>query len=330
MSVSGSLRFTVIIPLFNKREFVIQAIESVLTQGYDNFDLLVVDDGSTDGSVDLVVETINDPRLQVIRQSNQGGAGGQARNTGMAAAQGEWFAFLDADDFWLPNHLAELAAMVEHVGQPALVSTRPIELPVGAAASVDLRTQSDMRKVNYFKEAGRQIGQNNCSSSAIHRDIFKKIGGFINVRSGPDLEYWARIALQYPYFLSDRVTSVYYRGNVGNMERIEAQSKGKQERSPNKLADVSPSLAMLSNKAERDPSLFEREDIRAYVNGRLHAGMRISLRRSDPRRARALYRLMIGAVYCRTYALALVACLPPLAVNVLNMGYDLVGKVKPK
>ena len=98
------MKFSVIIPLYNKREFIVQAVESVLAQECAEFELLVVDDGSTDGSAELLEALVSDPRLRVIRQDNMAGAGGQARNTGMSEAQGEWFAFLDADDYWLPNH----------------------------------------------------------------------------------------------------------------------------------------------------------------------------------------------------------------------------------
>jgi glycosyltransferase involved in cell wall biosynthesis len=322
------MRFTVIIPLYNKRAFVVQAVQSVLAQEYIDFELLVVDDGSTDGSAELIEEQVNDPRLRIIRQDNLGGSGGQARNTGMTDAQGEWFAFLDADDMWLSNHLTELAAIAEHVGQPALISTTPQELSEGTVVKPDLRAKSTIHSGNYFVSAGGQIGLNNTSSTAIHRDIFERIGGFINVRSGEDLEYWARAALQFPYVSSNRETSVYYRGTMGTMEQLEVQSKGKQQPVPVKLQDVSPSLAMLCEKAANDPALFERDDIRFYVNGRLRAGMRINIRQSNPQNARLLRRFMIGSVMDhQTRVLSVAARLPRSVLRVLNAGYDLyVGK----
>lgn len=83
--------FSVIVPLFNKQDFVGRAIDSVLRQSFDNFEVIVVDDGSTDQSF-LVVDSISDGRVCIVSQENQGSSG--ARNTGMAKAKGQWFAFL--------------------------------------------------------------------------------------------------------------------------------------------------------------------------------------------------------------------------------------------
>lgn len=320
------MKFSVIIPLYNKREFILHVVESVLAQGYTDFELLVVDDGSTDGGAELLEERTHDTRLRVIHQKNMGGSGGQARNTGMTEAIGEWFAFLDADDMWLPNHLEELAAITETVGRPALISTRPIELPAGTAAKPDLRLASNIRELNYFEEAGRQIGQNNCSSSAIHHTVYERVNGFAFHPAGEDLEYWARVALEYPYALSDRVTSVYYRGTMGVMEQMAAKSSGGPRRKLGELADVSPSLEMLSDKARDDPSLFARDDIRAYINGRLYSGMRANIRRCELGQARALRRLMIASVDRQTKFLTLVAWLPVPIIWMLNSAYDLKKK----
>lgn len=311
--------FSVVVPLYNKREYVIRAVRSVLSQSEVDFELLVVDDGSTDGSADLLEAEVQDHRLHVIRQANQGGAGGQARNTGMAQARGQWFAFLDADDLWLSNHLEELSRIIRHGSRPALISTRPCELPSGSPAELDSRKRCNISEVDYFLLSGRCIGLNHTSSTAIHREIFEMLGGFAYHPAGEDLEYWARVALEYPILISDRTTSIYYRGTHGVMESIAAQRKRQPYRKPERLADVSPSLAMLARKADVDPELLKRTNIRAYINGRLYAGMRINIRQGNARTARAMRKMMMGPVPCRTHVLTLAAWIPEFILKKLNV-----------
>ena len=93
---------SVVIPLYNKEASIAQSLKSVLSQEYDDYEVVIVDDGSTDGSV-AVVEAINDPRIRLIKQENGGPS--KARNTGVKNAKGEWILFLDADDEMLPGAL---------------------------------------------------------------------------------------------------------------------------------------------------------------------------------------------------------------------------------
>ena len=93
---------SVVIPLYNKEASIKQSLMSVLSQSYQNFEVVIVDDGSTDNSV-AKVEEIQDSRIRLIRQKNGGPS--KARNTGVKNAKGEWILFLDADDEFLPEAL---------------------------------------------------------------------------------------------------------------------------------------------------------------------------------------------------------------------------------
>src|SRR5690242_1528127 len=97
--------FSVVIPLWNKRPWIAATLASALAQSWRDFEMIVVDDGSTDGSMEEVAR-FDDPRIRRLSQARQGP--GAARNTAIRAARHDWFAFLDADDLWLPDHLEEL------------------------------------------------------------------------------------------------------------------------------------------------------------------------------------------------------------------------------
>jgi len=102
--------FSVILPVYNRAHLLERALESVLTQSLQDFEIVVVDDGSHDDP-QSVVEAIGDSRIRFVRQDNQGG--GAARNTGIALAGGHYIAFLDSDDRFLPHHLSAMKALLD-------------------------------------------------------------------------------------------------------------------------------------------------------------------------------------------------------------------------
>lgn len=107
MSSSGAPYFSVVIPLYNKAPHVARAIRSVLSQTLTDFELIIIDDASTDKSAEEA-QKFNDPRIRLLYRSEPGPGGYAARNVGIAEAKAEWVAFLDADDEWYPEHLEKM------------------------------------------------------------------------------------------------------------------------------------------------------------------------------------------------------------------------------
>jgi len=120
------MKFSILIPLFNKQSYIQQTIESVLAQTYQDFEVLVIDDGSTDKSI-TVVNAIADSRIRVIAQQNAGVS--VARNRGIQEAGGEWICFLDADDWQHPSYLEKLVELINNFPQVDAVATRFKRIP---------------------------------------------------------------------------------------------------------------------------------------------------------------------------------------------------------
>jgi glycosyltransferase involved in cell wall biosynthesis len=113
--------FSIVIPLYNKEEYVSKTIESVLEQTFQNFEVLIVDDGSTDNSV-AVVEQYTDDRIRIIRQKNQGVSA--ARNTGIKEAKYKLITLLDADDWWDKSFLEEMISLINKYPEVSIYSSQ--------------------------------------------------------------------------------------------------------------------------------------------------------------------------------------------------------------
>lgn len=197
--------FTVVIPLYNKELSIENTIDSVLNQTYQNFEVIVVNDGSTDNSAG-VVEAINDDRIKLIHQKNQGVSA--ARNCGIKAASKEWIAFLDGDDLWEANHLEEIIKMmIAFPDEKVYVTT--FEISDEREMFKHPRKNSIFKIEDYFKEA---ISESLIWTSVvvINKECFNKVGDFnIKLNRGEDLDLWARLAREYQIIKSSLITAIY-------------------------------------------------------------------------------------------------------------------------
>lgn len=192
---------SVVIPAFNAGQFIRRTIDSVLAQTYRDYEIIVVDDGSTDNTAEVVKSY--GPKIHYIYQKNAGD--GPARNTGIAAAKSDWIAFLDHDDEWLPEKL-ELQIVLLHK-HPDLrwCGTNYYKSYFGQQAAVG--NPEALRKAlagrEYFENFFTAIHQKGCSlitaSMVVHREVFEQVGVFDSCwLRWADLDMWWRIAYKFP------------------------------------------------------------------------------------------------------------------------------------
>jgi glycosyltransferase involved in cell wall biosynthesis len=197
---SDNVMFSVVIPLFNKAPHVERAITSVLSQMLPPHEIIVVDDGSTDGSLDIV-HALKDPRITVLTRSRSGPGGYAARNLGVQTATGEWVAFLDADDLWYSDHLANLSRAIVTCDQPVGCAFsrfmvrekgKDREYPI-ADSLLKPHTANDLTTVLRAWMATRQCPLWT-GAVAFRRDILIEAGLFPagRARRGGDKDLWLR------------------------------------------------------------------------------------------------------------------------------------------
>lgn len=197
--------FSVIIPLYNKEASIKRTIHSVLNQKFKEFELLVVNDGSTDNSFEVVKE-INDDRIRLIDQSNQGVSA--ARNRGIIEAQFNWITFLDADDFWFENHLEEVMKMTKSF-QNEKVFTTSFKYSDNRYLFKHQRKSTIFKVENYFKEAIKEVLVWT-GTIVVHKDCFESVGMFnVNLKIGEDTELWNRLIRRYGLVKSNVITAIY-------------------------------------------------------------------------------------------------------------------------
>jgi glycosyltransferase involved in cell wall biosynthesis len=190
---------TVIVPLFDHRSSVERAVRSVLFQTVPDLEVIVVNDGSTDGGAELV-RSIPDARVRVIDQANQGVAA--ARNAGMRAARAPLLAFLDADDQWDPDFLATILALRRsHPEAKVFATSYRVRRRAGSRANILRGLPRGFESgvlPDYFAVASRSEPPVCASAVAIEAAALQAIDGFPEgVRAGEDLLTWARLAARH-------------------------------------------------------------------------------------------------------------------------------------
>jgi glycosyltransferase involved in cell wall biosynthesis len=200
---------TVIMPCFNAEAHLHASVNSVLAQTFIDFELLVVNDGSTDDSLSLLKD-FDDPRIKIINQNNQGVC--VARNNAIALAKGEFIAFLDADDTWLPQCLSELYQVLVKSPQAALVycGWQNIGL-LGSSGEpyIPPDYENEYKVIQLFENCRWPI-----HACLTQRKAIIGAGGFdVRFRTSEDYLLWLKIAKSQPVILMPKVLAYYHYHN---------------------------------------------------------------------------------------------------------------------
>jgi glycosyltransferase involved in cell wall biosynthesis len=195
---------TVIIPLYNKEKYIKNTIKSVLRQSFTDFELLLINDGSTDKSV-AAVNTFNDSRIQLINQDNKGVS--SARNLGIKKARTPFVALLDADDIWQETHLESLIKLQQkYPNKQVFASAYSLQFKNKKQTFILKKTFEN--PLNFFKNS-LQFSILNSSNVLLNKNIFEKIGFFnTQYKGGEDTDFWIRLGLKYAVCFTNEVSLI--------------------------------------------------------------------------------------------------------------------------
>lgn len=203
--------FSVIIPLYNKAPYVGKTVESVLGQTLDNYELIIIDNGSTDGSSEIVAG-FTDPRIRTIRLDENVGVS-NARNKGVAMATATYITFLDADDWWEPTFLEEMAGLIERHPDAGIYGTGYyiVKNSKKRLAPVGVGEEFVEGEINYCSVYARTLCMPLTSITiALPKAVFEENGGFKpHLKLGEDFDLWVRIALKHKVVFLNKPLSNY-------------------------------------------------------------------------------------------------------------------------
>lgn len=246
--------FSVVIPLYNKQELIKKTLDSLLAQTFEDFEVVVVNDGSSDNSVAVIEENFSDTRIRIINQQNTGVA--TARNRGIKEAKGEYIAFLDADDEWKSDYLATQYSLIQKYPDTSVFATNyefkdhKGEITPTIINNLHLKGEDGIID-NYFEIASTSHPPLWTSAVVAKKSALEDINGFpIGIKSGEDILTWAKLVINGKPAYSKKVMSVYNLGegydysNLPPRRQDEGDPVGKEFK---KLYKENPTVPGLRN-----------------------------------------------------------------------------------
>ena len=209
------MNISVIIPTFNRKETLKRAIQSVLMQSYTPYEIIVIDDGSDDGTKEWLKD--NFPNVKYIYQMNSGVS--SARNKGIKFARGDWIALLDSDDEWLPSKLKDQANEIELNPAAKFLHTNEIWIRNGVRVN---QMKKHKKYGGYIFEKCLDMCRISPSSVLIKKDIFDEIGMFDEtLKVCEDYDLWLRFASKYPVHFLNQPLIKKYGGHSDQLSKVD-------------------------------------------------------------------------------------------------------------
>jgi glycosyltransferase involved in cell wall biosynthesis len=205
--------FTVVIPLYNKAHSIERTLGTVLAQNFTKFEVLIVDDGSTDNGVEIIKKYSDDVRIKIVQQDNQGVS--VARNRGVFDAKYEYIAFLDGDDEWLPNYLTTMYDAISNYPLAGMICCGGYVR--NADQSVVLRVakkfQGKTLRINFFENPHVFV---HTSATVVSKKVFSSINGFpVGMKRNQDYALFFSLALITEVIYCGVPLSIYVGGVEG-------------------------------------------------------------------------------------------------------------------
>ena len=218
------MRFSVILPLYNKAPYVAKAIDSILAQTFTDYELIIMDDGSKDDSYEVASKAIEGHcrNCRLIRQKNAGVS--MARNNGVAASKGDYLCFLDADDWWDPGFLEEMSRLINAFPDAGIYGTNYTIVNETRrktrVAQIGVEKGFEKGYINYCQVYAKTMYMPLCTDTVcIPRSVFEEMSGFHKgVILGEDFILWVRIALKYKVVFINKPMA-YYNQDVDGINR---------------------------------------------------------------------------------------------------------------
>ena len=204
---------SVIIPTYNRKSFLINAIDSVFNQTYQNLELIIIDDGSSDKTIEYIKKKYS--KIKICKQSNRGVS--SARNKGIKISSNKWIAFLDSDDRWHPKKLENQINYLVKNSEYRICHTDEIWIRKG------IRINQHKKHKKYggqIFDKSLDLCRISPSSVIIHRDVFNKVGLFNEkLPVCEDYDLWIRITAKFPVLYLDEKLTIKYGGHLNQLSK---------------------------------------------------------------------------------------------------------------